>query len=159
MSNTDPRIAILEQQIASLSEELRVLKKQSKSIWNTVFSSFIGEGNDEDVAQLWADQFSEIMLSWVNDKRAQLSQRLISTGEMPPYTECLNELTVDLTPPGSQPAVLDNDYGTQGSIASAEPYNTAPPPPLFGSPQDGTGVTPKMQRVYVPTPFDQMPTP
>lgn len=155
---TDPQIERIKRQIADLTDELYRLEKKSKSIWNVIHQAFVSEGNPDDIAELWADRISEIMISWANNKRSQLGEKIIEAGEMPPYSQCLNDLIVDVSPPGSQPpGVLEmaelTQIQAQGGIAEPVP----PQPPILGlggSPE--TSVVPKMQRVYVPKPFSEM---
>ena len=149
MSNLE--ISALKQQISELTDKLNRLERQSKSVWTTIHQAFIDEGNQEDVAVLWADRISEIMVSWANGKREHLGKVLVSTGEMPPYSQCLNDLTIDVSPPGSQPSAYLSLEQPEYKDAPVPP----PPPPPTGYSAE-TSVVPKMQRVYVPKPFSEM---
>ena len=160
MTNQNHRIKQIESQIASLMGELESLRRASDSMWSKVYDSFIDEGNTEEISELWADRISEIFISWANSKREKLADRIVKTGEMPPYTDCLNELLVDVSPPGSQPPPMKSLSVPEAELEQPERIspNIPPPPPRrdqYQSPEMAAG-TPKMQRVYVPTPFAEM---
>lgn len=160
MQDTDKVILQLQQQIAELTRELERIQKRSTSLWQTIYSAFVDEGNDEEVAELWSNRLAKIISDWVAARRSELSQKLISTGEMPPYTDCLNELLVATAPEGSAPPPLLGPAGTTSDRQApfVPPVNNEPVPPVppvpHGLSPDAVAGPPKMQRVNVPKPFN-----
>ena len=104
--NRNDRISQLEEQVALLMGELERERRRSDSLWGAIHAAFIDEGNDKDNAEFWADRISALVADWVNNRRENLNQRIMATGAMPPYTDCLNELAISISPPGSTPAPL-----------------------------------------------------
>lgn len=100
------RISQLEEQVAFLMGELERERRRSDSMWGAIHAAFIDEGNDKEQAEFWADRISALVADWVNNRRENLNQRILTTGAMPPYTDCLNELIISISPPGSTPAPL-----------------------------------------------------
>jgi hypothetical protein len=157
MQDTATAILQIQQQIAELNRELDRLQKRSTSLWQTVYNAFIEEGNDEEIAELWSNRLSKIISDWVASRRSELGKKLVATGEMPPYTDCLNELLLATAPAGSSPPPLPEPTG---------PINDALGgfvPPVHGEPvlpvpqglsPDAVAGPPKMQRVNVPKPFN-----
>lgn len=96
----------LERQIAQLTAELTLVRQRSDSIWFNIFTVFMDEGNSEDTSEYYADKFTNILLNWSKEQRDRLSKIVATTGTMPPYSQCLNDLIVGLTPPGKEPEVL-----------------------------------------------------
>jgi len=105
MSPSPSRVEKLEKEIARLQEQLRAEKRKSESLWNDLYEHFLKEGNSEENSGWWADQISQIFSRWVVNQRTKLSERISESGEltMPPYTDCLNDLAMSLSPPGSEP--------------------------------------------------------
>lgn len=146
MPNTEQAISKIEQQISTLMRELDRLRRGSNSIRGTVYDAFIDEGNDEGAAEFWSDRIATIVSNWVSNQRSELGKRIISTGEMPPYTDCLNDLLISISDSGFPVDVpFDN--------APAQPAMGASPPPVAlrdGLSVDAQAGPPKMQRVNVP---------
>ena len=99
-------VEALERQIVLLTEELSRARRKSESLWCKVFDSFIEDGNEEETAEHFADQFSEILSNWAKQQRDRLALIVASTGSMPPYSECLNDLIVAIAAPGEEPEKL-----------------------------------------------------
>jgi hypothetical protein len=151
MQETNQAIANIQQQIAELNRELERLQRRSNSLWGSIFNAFIEEGNDEEVAELWSNRLSKMVGDWVSTKRGDLGQRLVSTGEMPPYTDCLNDLLVAMAPAGSSPPPAES-----GLTGPSLEFTSLVAPVPQGLPSDVAAGPPKMQRVNVPKPFAQM---
>jgi len=146
MPNTEQAISQIEQQISTLMRELDRLRRGSNSIRGTIYDAFIDEGNDEGAAEFWSDRIAIIVSNWVSSQRSELGKRIISTGEMPPYTDCLNDLLVSISDSGF-PADTPFDN------VPVAPAMAAPPPPVpirDGLSADAQAGPPKMQRVNVP---------
>ena len=157
MQDTDKVILQLQQQIAELTRELERVQRRSTSLWQTIYDAFIDEGNDTEIAELWSNRLSKIISDWVMARRSELSQKLVSTGEMPPYTDCLNELLVSTAPEGSAPPPLLEPAGRPSDHQApfVPPVNSEPVPPApHGLSPDAVAGPPKMQRVNVPKPFN-----
>lgn len=99
-------VEALERQIALLTEELSRARRKSESLWCKVFDIFMEEGNEEETAEHFADEFSEILSNWAKQQRDRLALIVASTGSMPPYSECLNDLVVAIAAPGKEPEKL-----------------------------------------------------
>lgn len=159
MSKSEDLISKLKEQIAFLTAELERAEARSNSLWSRIHEAFILEGNGKDEADFWADKIAEIVSSWINSQREILTQRIVSTGAMPPYTDCLNDLIVGLTAPGSAPPPLPKELAelAQTPVAgpSLAPTDALPPPPptFNGLSADAQPGPPKMKRVYVPKPI------
>ena len=123
MSNSQELIEKLKDQIAFLTAELDRAQRKSNSLWSQIQGAFLQEGNDEENADFWADKISQILSEWVHTQRTSLSQKIVETGAMPPYTDCLNHLVVSLSPPGSAPPSLPPEL--------TEFTNTPSPGPTF----------------------------
>jgi hypothetical protein len=124
--NRKDRISQLEEQVAFLMGELERERRRSDSLWGAIYAAFIDEKNGEEEAQFWADRISALVADWVNNRRENLNQRILATGAMPPYSDCLNELIISISPPGSTPAPLPeiNPLHAQHTIS----YQAAPMP-------------------------------
>jgi hypothetical protein len=171
------RISQLEEQVAFLMGELERERRRSDSMWGAIHAAFIDEGNDKEQAEFWADRISALVADWVNNRRENLNQRILATGAMPPYTDCLNELIISISPPGSTPAPLPEfnplhaqyPIGSQAApmTGSYQPYQ--PPAQLPSIPMSvamnlsvpqqtavvGERIAP---RVNVPRPFAEIST-
>ena len=152
--------------------ELERERRRSDSLWGAIYAAFIDEDNGKEEAQFWADRISALVADWVNNRRENLNQRIMATGAMPPYSDCLNELIISISPPGSTPAPLpefnplhaQHTIGTQaaptpGSYQPYQPPSQLPSIPMSGAlnqsvPQQapvlGERIAP---RVNVPRPF------
>jgi hypothetical protein len=171
------RISQLEEQVAFLMGELERERRRSDSMWGAIHAAFIDEGNDKEQAEFWADRISALVADWVNNRRENLNQRILTTGAMPPYTDCLNELIISISPPGSTPAPLPEfnplhaqyPIGSQaapmpGSYLPYQPPTQLPSIPMsvamnLSVPQQtavmGERIAP---RVNVPRPFAEIST-
>jgi hypothetical protein len=145
----------LERQIALLTSELNLARRKSESLWCTIYDSFIEEGNEEDTAEHFANKFSEILTSWARSQRDRLSVSVASTGVMPPYSDCLNDLVVSISPPGKDPEVLgdvpvpDKEDVLEIPTQRVPTIETVPNPSETLSDDAKVG-PPKMKRVNVP---------
>jgi hypothetical protein len=172
--NSKDRISQLEEQVAFLMGELERERRRSDSLWGAIYAAFIDEDNGKEEAQFWADRISALVADWVNNRRENLNQRIMATGAMPPYSDCLNELIISISPPGSTPAPLpefnplhaQHTIGTQAAPTSGsyQPYQPYQPPQLPSIPMtvemtpsapQQTAVTGERiaPRVNVPRPF------
>jgi hypothetical protein len=173
--NRNDRISQLEEQVAFLMGELERERRRSDSLWGAIHAAFIDEGNDKDNAEFWADRISALVADWVNNRRENLNQRIMATGAMPPYSDCLNELIISISPPGSTPAPLpefnplhaQHTIGTQAAPTSGsyQPYQPYQPPTQLPSIPTTVAMTPSAPqqtavtgeriapRVNVPRPF------
>jgi hypothetical protein len=149
--------------------ELEKERRRSDSLWGAIQAAFIDEGNDKDNAQFWADKVSSLVADWVNNRRANLNQRIMTTGAMPPYTDCLNELVISVAPPGStpefppdfNPLYAEQREGPQLLLTSnaPQPYSPYQPNQLSSvhpstmQPGAGDRLVPEHRRVNVPKPF------
>ena len=109
--NRNDRISQLEEQVAFLMGELERERRRSDSLWGAIHAAFIDEGNDKDNAEFWADRISALVADWVNNRRENLNQRIMATGAMPPYTDCLNELAIHLLSDNHLAPFKVNDRG------------------------------------------------
>jgi hypothetical protein len=172
--NSKDRISQLEEQVAFLMGELERERRRSDSLWGAIYAAFIDEDNGQEEAQFWADRISALVADWVNNRRENLNQRIMATGAMPPYSDCLNELIISISPPGSTPAPLpefnplhaQHTIGTQAAPTSGsyQPYQPYQPPQLPSIPMT-VAMTPSAPqqaavtgeriapRVNVPKPF------
>ena len=157
MSKTQELVAQLEKQISFLTQELERARNRSESLWSDIYERCVNEGNDKDNAEFWADSICELLSGWVHSKRASLTQRVVSTGAMPPYTDCLNDLVVSLTPPGSTPPSLPPEFSNLASMPVSGPTippAESPPPVTYNGLSADAQIGPaKMQRVNVPKAF------
>ena len=173
--NSKDRISQLEEQVAFLMGELERERRRSDSLWGAIYAAFIDEDNGKEEAQFWADRISALVADWVNNRRENLNQRIMATGAMPPYSDCLNELIISISPPGSTPAPLPefNPLHAQHTIAtqaaptsgSYPPYQPYQPPTQLPSIPTTVAMTPSAPqqaavtgeriapRVNVPRPF------
>jgi hypothetical protein len=176
--NSKDRISQLEEQVAFLMGELERERRRSDSLWGAIYAAFIDEDNGKEEAQFWADRISALVADWVNNRRENLNQRILATGAMPPYSDCLNELSISISPPGSTPAPLpefnplhaQHTIGTQaaptsGSYPPYQPYQPYQPPTQLPSIPTTVAMTPSAPqqaavtgeriapRVNVPRPF------
>ena len=154
MSKSQDLVTKLEEQIAFLIAELDKARKKSDSLWSDIYEAFMQEGNDTDNAEFWADKVSQLVSSWVHSQRTSLGQRVVATGAMPPYTDCLNDLVVSLAPPGSAPPSLPPEFAEMALTPVSGPTlpTTALPPPVAynGLSADAQVGPAKMKRVNVP---------
>jgi len=173
--NHKDRISQLEEQVAFLMGELERERRRSDSLWGAIYAAFIDEDNGKEEAQFWADRISALVADWVNNRRENLNQRIMATGAMPPYSDCLNELIISISPPGSTPAPLpefnplhaQHTIGTQAAPTSGSypPYQPYQPLTQLPSIPTTVAMTPSAPqqaavtgeriapRVNVPRPF------
>jgi len=173
--NSKDRISQLEEQVAFLMGELERERRRSDSLWGAIYAAFIDEENGKEEAQFWADRISALVADWVNNRRENLNQRIMATGAMPPYSDCLNELIISISPPGSTPAPLPefNPLHAQHTISYQaapmpepyQPYQPYQPPTQLPSIPTTVAMTPSAPqqaavtgeriapRVNVPRPF------
>lgn len=170
--NRKDRISQLEEQVAFLMGELERERRRSDSLWGAIYAAFIDEDNGKEEAQFWADRISALVADWVNNRRENLNQRIMATGAMPPYSDCLNELIISISPPGSTPAPLPefnplHAQHTIGTQAAPTPGSYLPyqPPTQLPSIPTTVAMTPSAPqqaavtgeriapRVNVPRPF------
>jgi hypothetical protein len=173
--NSKDRISQLEEQVAFLMGELERERRRSDSLWGAIYAAFIDEDNGKEEAQFWADRISALVADWVNNRRENLNQRIMATGAMPPYSDCLNELIISISPPGSTPAPLPefNPLHAQHTIVTQaapmpepyQPYQPYQPPTQLPSIPMPVAMTPSAPqqaavtgeriapRVNVPRPF------
>lgn len=157
MSNQQELIEKLKEQIAFLTSELERAEKKSDSLWSNIHDAFIDEGNEGEQAEFWADRISELVSSWVAKQRDSLGRRIVATGAMPPYTDCLNDLIVSISPPGSAPPALPEEFAQMAGapvVGPTLPTTSLPPPVTYNGLSADAQLGPaKMQRVNVPKPF------
>lgn len=156
MSNSQELIKTLKDQIAFLTAELERAQTKSDSLWSQIQSAFIQEGNDEENAEFWSDKISQIISEWVQVQRSNLTQRIMETGSMPPYTDCLNQLVVSISPPGSTPPSLPPEFTelTNTPVSGPTLSPVSMETPAYGglSPDAQVG-PPKERKIGVPKPI------
>lgn len=145
----------LEKQIALLTSELNLAKRKSESLWCKTFDSLLEEGNDEETAEHFADKFSEILSNWAKSQRDRLAISVASSGVMPPYSECLNDLVVTVSHPGKEPEKLGDVPFPEKEDVLETPFQRLPtvesvPNPSDSLSDDAKIGPPKMKRVNVP---------
>jgi hypothetical protein len=156
MSNSQEIIEKLKDQIAFLTAELNRVEQKSNSLWSQLQDAFLQEGNDSENADFWADRISQIFSTWVHNQRTNLTQRIMSTGVMPPYTDCLNDLVVSISPPGSAPPSLPPEFVELVNTSVVGPTQLSPgldQPAYQGLSADAQVGPPKQRKIGVPKPI------
>lgn len=163
------RVRELEEKIIWLQGELEKERRKSMSMWESFRGAFLKEGNTDDQAVFWANEVAAIVTKWINAQRQDMIKRVEVTGSLPPYTACLNDLSISLTPPGEPvPEMYEPPVGEVPVVAPTHgqpQFSTTlsfAPQPNFGaamaplSARDlplGDVINP---RVNVPRPFSVM---
>jgi len=156
MSNSQEIIEKLKDQIAFLTAELNRVEQKSNSLWSQLQDAFLQEGNDSENANFWADRISQIFSTWVHTQRTNLTQRIVSTGVMPPYTDCLNDLVVSISPPGSTPPSLPPEFAELANTPVVGPTlatSSFDRPAYEGLSADAQIGPPKQRKIGVPKPI------
>jgi hypothetical protein len=141
MLNSDDKIKQLEKQIAFLTAELQRTKEKSDSLWFSLVDSF-SQDNPVETAEVYAEEISMLISSWANFQREKILKRVVETGSMPPYTDCLNDLARSVSPPGKEPPEMYSEE----SIPVSEPQVEGPP----SAEDPSQHMRPKKRTVNVP---------
>jgi hypothetical protein len=169
-NNSQDRVSELERQIISLQRELDEARRQSTSMWCKIHDLCLNLELSEETSTMLTEAISGIVKDWVRDQRSKMGRRYSSLGSMPPYTDCLNDVTVSISNPEAEIDLEPYSYEQEDLPQGEEPIsaydlydNSAavrippPPPPNLVSNQGDFGGPPKMMRVNVPRPFSAAP--
>lgn len=173
------KVRELEEKIIWLQGELERERRRSMSLWDSFRTAFLKEGNSEEQADYWASEIASHITRWINSQRQEITKRVQLTGSLPPYTSCLNDLSISLTPPGEpipepieplngqvaipslgidysqmQPQQPQSLYSSTLSFIPQPPPSTATAPQAPYGPPSGDKIHPK---VNVPRPFASIP--
>lgn len=164
------RIRELEEKIIWLQGELKKERRKSMSLWESFKGAFLKEGNTDDQAVFWSNEMATVVNRWINSQRQEINKVAQMRG-MPPYTACLNDLSISLTPPGEPlPELMDDvvapipnqldlstaHYQPQTLLTQSLSFVSQPVPSSMAAPQTQGEIPPGeviKPRVNVPRPF------
>jgi hypothetical protein len=144
----------LKQQVAMLTQKIDLLERKSSNLCTRFEDVMIDADMDPKFAATLASEIVGVLQDWVNNQRTKITQVIMETSEMPPYSNCLNDLLKEL----SLDATSFNDFSlTPTSSVQTRPMGRTTPPsladPVPQSEDQSLHYKPKLQRFNIPKPI------